>query len=78
MFGTSISENLSIINANDGKGRSFRTEAVKYSIEDSVIRSKKAYQVIFHGSDSIVHPVVQFSFDSSTPSLTLTKDKCRF
>ena len=78
MFGTSISEDPSIINVNDGKGRSFRTEAVKYSIEDSVIRSNKVYQVIFHGSDSIVHPVVKFSFDSSKPSLTLTKDEGDF
>lgn len=78
MFGTSISEDPSIINVNDGKGRSFRTEAVKYSISDSIIRSKKVYQVIYHGSDSIVHPVVQFSFNSSTPSLTLTKDKGDF
>ncbi|MEQ6121314.1 hypothetical protein [Reichenbachiella sp. MALMAid0571] len=78
MYGTSISEHPSVINVKDGKGRSFRTEAVKYSFEDSVIRSKRAYQVIFHGSDSIVHPGVQFSFDTSIPKLTLLKDEGDF
>ncbi len=75
MFGTSISEHPSVIEVQAGNGRRFRTEAVKFAFEDSLITSKRVYQAIFHGSDSIVHPGVQFSYDTSSEHLTLLKDR---
>lgn len=78
MYGTSISEHPSIITMDNKKGGKFRTEAVKFAFEDSVIRSNRAYQAIIHGSDSIVHPGVQFAFDTSNSQLTLLKDKGDF
>lgn len=74
-YGMSISEEPSIIDVTDGRGKAFHSEAVKYSFEDSVVISDQSSVVIHHGEDSIYHPVVKFDYDPNIPKLTLLKEE---
>ncbi|MGL1888808.1 MAG: hypothetical protein OCD76_20015 [Reichenbachiella sp.] len=74
MYGTSVSENMSILDVKGKDQRSFTSKSVKYVIKDSVLTADRSSLVIYHGEDSIYHPVVGMAFDATVPKLTLLKD----
>lgn len=75
MYGTSVSKELSTLQVTGKDDRSFTSKAVKYEFNDSTIRSKRASLVIYHGQDSIYHPVVGVDFDAAVPLLRTIKDE---
>jgi len=75
---TAISKKPSRLTITDGRGRTVESSAIKYTLEDSVIRSRRSVLTLHHGEDSIYHPVVQFDYNSSSKKLILLKDQGDF
>jgi len=72
---TSISKKLSHLTITDGRGRTIESSAIKYILEDSVIRSHHSILTLHHGEDSIYHPVVQFDYNSADKKLILLNER---
>ncbi len=75
MFGESISQHPGVLEVYGKDDRSFKSKAIRYEFQDSLVKSAKSEFMLYHGGDSIYHPAVQMKYDAAIPKLTLIKDK---
>jgi hypothetical protein len=73
-----LDESLSEISVVDGGKRKFSSQALNYTLNDSVIVASRAAVSIYQEKDSISHLAVQLRYSKPQNRLVLTKDKGPF
>ncbi len=74
IYSSSVNEGMAAIELVKQGKRRFHIRSLRFSLQDTVIRSDRSAVVIYHQNDSIYHPAVQARYNTATGVLTLIKD----
>ncbi len=70
----SVKGSLATLELNGSSDRKFKAQSKSFAFKDSIIIGSSARIVLFQGNDSIVHPSMQFSYNTKSQRLSLVKD----
>jgi hypothetical protein len=75
LFSTSMMGGNTTIEITGKNNSKLKAISRSFQLNDSVISTKRAAVIIYHGKDSIYNPAVRFRYDSQVHQITILKDK---
>jgi hypothetical protein len=71
----SLNSGMSTLELGGDAGKRFTVQSKSFDLQDSLIGARQALVWVYHGSDTIYHPAIDFRFDVAKENVLLTKSK---
>ncbi len=78
LYSASLMGGNTTIEINGKNNSRIKVASRSFQLQDSVIATKRAAVIIYHGTDSIYHPAVRFRYEPLIQQITILKDEGSF